>query len=241
MQILIGDYILLEDYFMVQTVANAILRDKTELDQLYSSSVDHIFYVFQKCCHRALITSNSNAISAVINITKNIFRDYKDVNLILIIQTNLKQRSIKNSKPNNSQSLEKKMRQQKPPIPFPICLNNLELSTRYLLQLKQQIESQTSKTRISVSDLRLKTCLEELGDSVFLVKKSLETNLDAFAVSIFKNFEKYLLMLDQVSYAISESHFHEREVNDPFMQQFIRHIDPILKSHSVRASLNHSR
>jgi hypothetical protein len=48
MQEMIGQFVLLEDYFMVESVKKAIRMDEAVAESLTSSAVDHTFYVLQK-------------------------------------------------------------------------------------------------------------------------------------------------------------------------------------------------
>lgn len=80
MQELVGQYILLEEYYMSESVYKAVKMDEPIEDSLTSSIVDHVFFVFQQCTHRALLSTNVNAICAIVNILVNVLtKDYLDV------------------------------------------------------------------------------------------------------------------------------------------------------------------
>ena len=49
MQIVIGDYLLLERYYMEQSIKKAMQMDTHEKDALVSSMVDDIFFIVKKC------------------------------------------------------------------------------------------------------------------------------------------------------------------------------------------------
>lgn len=49
MQILISDYLLLERYYMEQSIKKAITMNSFEKDTLVSSMVDDIFFIVKKC------------------------------------------------------------------------------------------------------------------------------------------------------------------------------------------------
>lgn len=49
MQILISDYLLLERYYMEQSIKKAMQMDTHEKDALVSSMVDDIFFIVKKC------------------------------------------------------------------------------------------------------------------------------------------------------------------------------------------------
>jgi len=49
MQVLIGDYLLLERFYMEQSIKKAMQMDTHEKDALVSSMVDDIFFIVKKC------------------------------------------------------------------------------------------------------------------------------------------------------------------------------------------------
>ncbi|KAF9589207.1 hypothetical protein IFM89_019716, partial [Coptis chinensis] len=61
-----GFYVILEEFFMVENVRKAIKIDE-QCTCLTTSMVDDVFYVLQKCCRRAISTSNSNSVLAVLS------------------------------------------------------------------------------------------------------------------------------------------------------------------------------
>jgi hypothetical protein len=80
MQELIGHYILLEEYFMSESVHKAVKMDEILEESVTSSIVDHVFFVFQQCTHRALLSTNVNAICAIVNILVNVLsKDYLEI------------------------------------------------------------------------------------------------------------------------------------------------------------------
>ncbi|KAF9593508.1 hypothetical protein IFM89_024001 [Coptis chinensis] len=67
-----GFYVILEEFFMVENVRKAIKIDEHVPDSLTTSMVDDVFYVLQKCCRRAISTSNSNSVLAVLSGAMNL-------------------------------------------------------------------------------------------------------------------------------------------------------------------------
>src|SRR5690606_35770982 len=62
-----GHYVLLEEYYMVESVRKAMRLDDASPDSLTSSAVDHVFFVLRKAVERALLTRSADALCAVLN------------------------------------------------------------------------------------------------------------------------------------------------------------------------------
>lgn len=67
MQEMLGTYLLLERYFMEESVIKAIALEYHEPGQLTSSMVDDVFFIVRKCIRRSINTQSMNGIYAVIN------------------------------------------------------------------------------------------------------------------------------------------------------------------------------
>ncbi|CAK9148956.1 unnamed protein product [Ilex paraguariensis] len=66
-QDIMGYYVILEGFFMVEHVRKVIRIDKHVLDSLTTSMVDDMFYVLQSCYRRSISTSNINSVIAVLS------------------------------------------------------------------------------------------------------------------------------------------------------------------------------
>lgn len=78
MQLLISDYLLLERYYMEQSIKKAITMDTCDNDALVSTMVDDIFFIVKKC------------IRFVINREK-FFDNFFQTHLTLNFQTRIQQ------------------------------------------------------------------------------------------------------------------------------------------------------
>ena len=58
----LGEYILLEQYFMSENVARAVELDTMERDHLTTSMLDDVFFIIKKCVKRAALTNSVNRI-----------------------------------------------------------------------------------------------------------------------------------------------------------------------------------
>ncbi|KAF9600354.1 hypothetical protein IFM89_008525 [Coptis chinensis] len=57
---------------MVENVRKAIKIDEHVPDGLTTSMVENVFYVLQKCCRKAISTSNSNSVLVVLSGAMNL-------------------------------------------------------------------------------------------------------------------------------------------------------------------------
>lgn len=67
-QLLLSDYILLEDYFMSQNIQKAMSSDAlSPSDGLTSDMLDDVFFLVKKCVQRAISSQNVDGVCAVVN------------------------------------------------------------------------------------------------------------------------------------------------------------------------------
>jgi hypothetical protein len=66
-QELIGDYISMEEYYMIVNVNKAVDIDEIIPDNLTSTMVDDVFYILKKCSERAFGTVSPSSACAMIN------------------------------------------------------------------------------------------------------------------------------------------------------------------------------
>jgi hypothetical protein len=79
-------YILIENYFMRESIAKAVSVDQWEEGQLTSSLPDDAFFVFQKSLKRAFSTGNIDGSCAMINNTRSIYIiDYTIIYMYTVI------------------------------------------------------------------------------------------------------------------------------------------------------------
>lgn len=72
MQMLLGQYILLEQYFMAQSVQKAVELDNlveanTDDTFVVTSVTDDVFFIVKKCIKRSLVSQSVDGVCAVIN------------------------------------------------------------------------------------------------------------------------------------------------------------------------------
>ena len=67
MQELIGNYIMMEEFFMREMVLKAVNMDIVEEGLPTSSMVDDAFFIVKKCVRRALSSSSVDGVCAMLN------------------------------------------------------------------------------------------------------------------------------------------------------------------------------
>lgn len=112
-------------------------------------------------------------------------------------------------------------------------LNNLEVSCEYILKLKKEMETECSERIFGTLDVKLKSCFEELQESTNSFKRVLQGFLDTISNSLLPKLKPALDSFTIVAYELSEVEFSDREVNDPFVQQFIHLLESLLLPYKV--------
>ncbi|VDN60209.1 unnamed protein product [Dracunculus medinensis] len=67
MQELLGRYILMEEYYMKESLSKAMAMDQRESDSLTSSMLDDVFFILRKCIRRSLSSSSVDCVCAMLN------------------------------------------------------------------------------------------------------------------------------------------------------------------------------
>ncbi len=129
-QELIGYYISLEEYFMVENVRKAIKIDEIVLDGMTTSMVDDVFYVLQSCSRRSISTSNVQSVLQVLNNANNLLNnEFKEALQRKIREPNLFLRLFSGGLPVTKVGTE-----------VATALNNADVSAEYVVKLKHDIE-----------------------------------------------------------------------------------------------------
>jgi len=220
-QEIIGYYMSIEEYFMIESVHKAMRMDEYQTDSVTSSGVDHVFFIVQKSMQRALSTFNLNAVCATINIVITVLtRDFKEVFL-----RNL-QEQLSRSFSSGTTLLGRSYEQ--PKVSYFTILNNFEVSSEYVMKLRKEIELEAIRIFNQV-DAKMKSCLDDLVETSNSFKKVLQVNIEQMANSVSVRTRTMLEPFTVVNYVLTEIDFAEKEINDTFVHQFIASIDSLLK------------
>ncbi|KAL6057907.1 Golgi transport complex subunit 4 [Balamuthia mandrillaris] len=222
-QELMSHYIALEEYFMVQSVKKAVEMDEATEDHKTSSMIDYVFFVLRTCAQRALSTCNIDSLCAIINLINTTLA----VNFREVLQTMLVDYSMGRG-PTSDQKTD-----------YMLVLNNLEVSSDYIVTLKQGLETECQSLNQPTDKEKIKSCLNELVETSQNFKQLLQSNLEQVATTIFPSIRPLIELFQAVNYNLEETEYAEYEINDPFVQKFIAGLDNLFapfKSHLTESN-----
>uniref|UniRef100_A0A803NTP8 Conserved oligomeric Golgi complex subunit 4 n=1 Tax=Cannabis sativa TaxID=3483 RepID=A0A803NTP8_CANSA len=211
-----GFYVILEGFFMVENVRKAITIDEHVPDSLTTSMVDDVFYVLQSCLRRAISTSNISSVIAVLSGASSLLSN------------------------EFHEALQQKMREpnlgaklflggvgvQKTGTEIATALNNMDVSSEYVLKLKHEIEEQCAEVFPAPADReKVKSCLSELGDMSSTFKQVLSAGLEQLVGTVTPRIRPLLDNVATISYELSEAEYADNEVNDPWVQRLLHAVE----------------
>eukprot|EP01134_Creolimax_fragrantissima_P003887 CFRG3887T1 len=239
-QEIMGQYILIEEYFLLSCVHKAVQLDTHEVGQMTSTMIDDVFFVVQKCCNRALQTHMIDCICAVLNnansVLENDFTGILQRNLATGVSDTMSQflsghGDLKNVLEKVQRKMDTSTNNQL--SQYLVHLNNVETSETYLAKLQSALMTQFahfSTTHSEKEKLKGTACLEDMK----AISKSYSRVLaDAwkklFSKTVFPMLKTACEAMQTVNYVISLQDLNFYEVNDPFVQTLIRGIDEMIE------------
>ncbi|XP_068651259.1 conserved oligomeric Golgi complex subunit 4-like isoform X1 [Aristolochia californica] len=215
-QDLTGFYVILEEFFMVENVRKAIKIDELVADSLTTSMVDDVFYVLQSCCRRAISTSAINSVLAVLSGAINLLsNEYHEALQLKMREPNLGAKLFLGG-----------VGVQKTGTEIATALNNMDVSSEYVLKLKQEIEEQCAEVFPSATDReKVKSCTSELGEMSNGFKQILNAGMEQLVSTVTPRIRPVLDSVGTVSYELSEAEYAENEVNDPWVQKLLHAVE----------------
>ncbi|KAI4378391.1 hypothetical protein MLD38_015876 [Melastoma candidum] len=211
-----GYYVILEGFFMVENVRKAIRIDEHVFDSLTSSMVDDVFYVLQSCLRRAISTSNISSVIAILSGAGSLLgNEYHEALQFKMREPNLGARLFLGG-----------VGVQKTGTEIATALNNMDVSSEYVLKLKHEIEEQCAEVFPAPADReRVKSCLSELGDMSNSFKQALEAGLEQLMATIAPRIRPVLDGVATISYELSEAEYADNEINDPWVQRLLHAVE----------------
>ncbi|KAE9598059.1 hypothetical protein Lal_00003977 [Lupinus albus] len=215
-QDLTGFYIILEGFFMVENVRKAIRIDEQVPDSLTTSMVDDVFYVLQSCLRRAISTLNVSSVIAVLSGTSSLLiNEYQEA-----LQKNIRVPNL------GAKLFFGGVGVQKTGTKIATALNNMDVSSEYVLKLKYEIEEQCAEVFPAPSDReKVKSCLSELGESSNAFKQALNAGLEQLGATIIPWLRSVLDSVGTISYELSEAEYADNKVNDSWVQRLLNAIE----------------
>ncbi|BAT80363.1 hypothetical protein LR48_Vigan635s005500 [Vigna angularis] len=215
-QDLTGFYVILEGFFMLENVRKAIRIDEHVPDSLTTSMVDDVFYVLQSCLRRAISTSNISSVVAVLSGASSLLgNEYNEALQQKIREPNLGAKLFFGG-----------VGVQKTGTEIATALNNMDVSSEYVLKLKHEIEEQCAEVFPALADReKVKSCLTELADSSNAFKQALTAGIEQLVSTITPRIRPILDSVGTISYELSEAEYANNEVNDPWVQRLLHAVE----------------
>eukprot|EP01135_Chromosphaera_perkinsii_P010069 Nk52_evm5s2010 gene=Nk52_evmTU5s2010 len=231
MEEIMHDYIVLEEFYLRESVLKAIRMDDVEFGQITSTCVDDVFFLVQKSIRRAISTGSCDSVCAMLNHGNGILvTEYKQYF----------QDRGQNAFQGNSIDIKDILSTQ-----FPVAseetsnnafydlvlVNNTEVSSEYILKLMSDFEVELRLADFSDKErTKIEFCLNDLTGTSNTFKYMLQTLLEKLCSnSIDSKIKSELDKLAQISYNIDEEQYSSYEVNDPFVQALLAKVDYLLE------------
>lgn len=234
----LGDYILLEHFFMSENIKKAVELDSMEADQQTTSMLDDVFFIVKKCIKRAVSSNSVDGICAVINNACTLL----EAEFCQVFQNQIKlgfpstyldqaytviQSSLQGKLGGTSDTERQKLL-------FLAYLNNAESGTEYLARLQQSIQADTGSLLALLNEKqaeKIRTCLSGLAAVSDRLKTVLEAGMSALRTAVVKpRLKPWIDGFVTVPHNINDEQFAEYEANDPFVQALILNLDGLLST-----------
>ncbi|GFR59083.1 conserved oligomeric Golgi complex subunit 4 [Elysia marginata] len=252
-QEIIGNYIMMEEFFMREMIVKAVSMDMCDEGQQTSSMVDDTFFIAKKSVRRAISSSSVDGVCAMLNHACTILeQDFGSVHLNrlkagypygfdLQHAYNIVQSSFQAGKLQSSDSEKKQARAQ-----FLTSLNNSEVSCDYCKALKSTLEEDISKLYPQCTEqsrAKLESCVGELTTVANKFKDIVDFGFSQLAASAVKPRVKPLIdSFLATSHNVTEEEFSNFEANDPWVQNTIVSLDTTLSTFKeAMTSANYDR
>ncbi|KNC85325.1 hypothetical protein SARC_02507 [Sphaeroforma arctica JP610] len=239
-QEIMGQYILIEECFLMSCVHKAVKLDTHDLGQMTSTMIDDVFFVVQKCCNRALQTHMIGCICAVLNnansVLENDFTAVLQRNLTTGVGDTMSQFFSTGDFKNVLEKVQRKMDTSavNQISQYLVHLNNVETSGQYLLKLQGGLKTQFAQFASSHSEKDKQKGLACLDDMLIIQKCYNRVLSEAwkkmFSKTVFPVLISACEAMQSVDYVISLQDLNFYEVNDPFVQGLIRDLDEVINA-----------
>ena len=234
-QELIGQYSILENYFMTENIDKAIQIDINIKDSSSSSVVDDVFFIIKKCLKRCLCSDNVNGCCAMFNncssVLDSIYKDYFYSKLKLGYPSGFDFAQAYTAIQRRFQTSDQ-MEKQK--TNFLITLNNIDQSMECIVMIKKLFDEDISKLFVQEthqSKEKLTSCLNDLTSVSVRFKELLDFGFNQlYSNEIRPRLKQWCDVFQTVNHRINEEELEQYHVNDPFIQTLIKNIDQMFLS-----------
>ncbi|KAL3115998.1 hypothetical protein niasHT_007298 [Heterodera trifolii] len=238
MQELMGKFVLVEQFYMTQSVRKAIDMDSVEEGALTSTLLDDVFFIVRKSIRRSISSSSVDCVCAMLN------------NGATLLETDfLKYISapIKSGYPSTGWSAESAYQTaqnvmqgkgevvgglEKQRSAFITSLNNLRSSIDCVNTLKSGLSEDFRKnlTQISSNDTRkLDNAMSQFDDFARRLEQHANLGIGKLCDALFKpKLKSAAEAFLEVPHCLSDEQLAEFELDDPFISQFVVQLDRLV-------------
>nr|SVE74075.1 EOG090X02VY [Daphnia barbata] len=250
-QELLGHYIMLERYFLSESVSKAVAMDTAVEGSLTSSIVDDVFFLVKKSIRRSLTSCSIDSICAVINNACTLLEEdyalvfqqqcklgfpsgYLDLTQAYnAIQSSLQQGSIRLQSSDT----------EKTKANFLTALNNIETSIECIETLDKnvshEIQLNLGSTLTSRDQEKIKSCLGGFKTTIVKFRQLLDFGHEQLKSSAIKpRIKPWVDQLLSVNHVIDEEEFSCYEAQDPFIQELNLHLDGFMSGFKDSLTVN---
>ncbi|XKL63549.1 hypothetical protein PGB90_005913 [Kerria lacca] len=236
MQILISDYLLLERYYMEQSIKKAITMNSFEKDTLVSSMVDDIFFIVKKCIRRAYSSINIDAVCAIINNACTIL----ETDVCNILRQQLRQGysagylDLTQAYNVMIQGRLQQMDSEQTRVQFLLYLNNSDICGEYtktlLSTLTDEIICSTKNEKA-----KLESCLSGFSSVTNAFHSVRDYGFQQIRNSVIK--PRVVPWVDNfltISHQLTFEEFSSYDANEPFIRSLIMNLESLLNEFKPR-------
>ena len=200
---LVGHYIQLEEYFMVENVVKAIRIDEHSPGQLTSSLVDDVFYILLKCGRRSGLTGSVQCTCAVLNHVANLLSGE--------VRDALTQRL--RGAPGRLLSALQAATPGEGAASAAACLNNTDVSADYVVKLRGQLEEHAVSlyTESPADCERIRSCLADLQDTSAALRKAAQAGAQELAQGLQPRLRPLVDAAGVARYELSDAEYGAQE------------------------------
>ncbi|CAN7991269.1 unnamed protein product [Ixodes hexagonus] len=245
MQEIVSSYIMMEEYFLLESVRKAIEVDTIEENSPCSSMLDDVFFILKKCLKRAFSSASVDGACAMLNhscslletdfaeeLSERLKLGFPPSGILDLSQAySMIQSSFQQGRIQPAETVEKAR------AVFLTTLNNVEMAREYIKTLASSLQEDLQKSFSSATEqetAKLESCLTDLSHSALKFQSLLSSGVSELCNTAVKpHIKSWADTFQATDHSLTEDDFTSYEANDgirPFLQTFIVTLDGVLKS-----------
>ncbi|KAL1415207.1 hypothetical protein MTO96_006882 [Rhipicephalus appendiculatus] len=245
MQEIVSTYIIMEEYFLIESVRKAIEVDTIEENSQCSSMLDDVFFILKKCLKRAFSSGSVDGVCAMLNhscalletdfaneLSERLKMGFPPSGILDLSQAySMIQSSFQQGRIQPAETVEKAR------AVFVTTLNNVEMAREYTKTLASTLQEDLPRSFASATEqetAKLESCLTDLSNSSLKFQSLLSYGVAELCNSAIKpHVKSWADTFQSTDHSLTEDDFTSYEANDgirPFLQTFIVTLDGALKA-----------